>query len=72
MSDYKKCMIIDKTLIICGIIGLLAGIIGVILGLQGTIRFEITFFVMIPLACFFIYYGMKLLRNDKERYSDKN
>ncbi len=71
MDDYKKCMLIDKTIIICGVLGLLTGIIAIILGLQGTIRVDTMYLVMIPLSCFFIYYGIKLLIKDKERYGDK-
>ncbi len=71
MDDYKKCMIVDKCVILCGVLGFIADIVAIILGLQGTIEFDINYVILLPVSIFFIFYGAKMLKRDKERFGDK-
>ena len=71
MDDYKKCMLVDKCVILCGILGFIADVVAIVLGLQEVIEFDINYFILLPVSIFFIIYGAKTLKRDKERFGDK-
>ena len=68
MDEYKKCMLIDKCVILCGILGFIADVVAIILGLQGVMEFDINYVILLPVSIFFIIYGGKLLKRDKDRF----
>ena len=71
MDDYKKCMLIDKCVILCGVLGFIADVVAIILGLLEVIPFDINYCILLPVSIFFIIYGGKTLKRDKERFGDK-
>ncbi len=68
MDDFKKCMVVDKALIIVGAMGVIGGIVAIILAVNGTILLDLNYILLIPLAGFFIYWGIKQMKKDKEKY----
>ena len=71
MDDYKKCMLVDKCVILCGVLGFIADVVAIILGLNGVMNFDINYVILLPVSIFFIFYGAKTLKRDKERFGDK-
>lgn len=71
MDDYKKCMLVDKCVILCGILAFIADAVAIILGVKGEIEFDINYVILLPVSIFFIIYGAKILKRDKERFGDK-
>lgn len=71
MDDYKKSILIDKLVILCGVLGFIADIVAIILGLLGTIVFDINYVILLPISIFFIIYGGKQIQKDNEKYHQK-
>lgn len=71
MDDYKKCMLIDKCVILCGVLGFIADIVAIVLGLNGEMEFDINYVILLPVSIFFILYGAKILKRDKKRFGDE-
>ena len=71
MDEYKKCILIDKLLILCGVLGVIAEIVAIVLGLLGEIQFDINYVILFPVSVFFIVYGAKLIKKDNDRFHRK-
>jgi len=64
-------MLVDKTLIIVGAMGVIGGIVAIILSVNGTIAFDLNYVLLLPLAGFFVYWGIRQMKKDKEKYHSK-
>ena len=71
MDEYKKCILIDKLVILCGVLGFIADVVAIILGLLGTIPIDVNYVILLPISIFFIFYGAKQIRKDNEKYHQK-
>ena len=69
MEDVKRKIMVDKLLIICGIMGFLIDVVAFVLVFINKIPFDFNYVIFLPVTLFFVFYGRKLLKQDKERYN---
>ena len=68
MNEREKRLLVDRCIILCGILGVIVSGVAVVFGLMGKMEFDIQYIVLLPVAIFFIFYGIKTYKNDKEKF----